>query len=797
MNNKTKLPFADLTIIDLSSEISGPYCTKLFIDGGAKVIKVEAPEGDVLRRWRASGEPVPEGMDAPLFQFLNASKQSIALNLNSDEDRNILLGLVANADVVVEDFGYQGLQQFDLSYEVFAETNPAISLVSISPWGLEGDYANRPATEFTLQAASGSMNSRGLADSAPMCAGGRLGEWNVGTFAALALVTSWLGARQSGRGQHTDVSAFEAFILSTTSYRDLASQWSDDLLGRAMEIPSVEPAKDGWVGFCIITGQQWLDFCAMIGRQDIADKEEYLDTRNRSRDGTLLKAAFAEWSADKTVDEIIELATMLRVPAAPIGTGKSVLEMDHFQARGAFIDNPGGFKQPKVGFRMEKSSQHPLGAAPALDQHREQILAEAQNPEPVAQKVVSSEAELPLKGLRVVDLTAFWAGPFASWLMAQFGADVVKVESIQRPDGMRFAGGFAYDPLWEWSPVYAGANTGKRDITLNLNKEEGMALLHKLIADADVLIENYSARVLDQFGLTLEKVRELNPKAIMIRMPAFGLDGPWKDRPGFAMNVEQVSGQVWVTGYKDIPLVPRGPCDPLGGTHAFIALIEALEYRNETGEGQLVEVPLMEAALNVAAEQVIDYTAYGDELGRQENRTKKYAPQGAYQCPGENNWLAMTIESDQQWQILAELTGIEEFNDQRYASLQGRNQHHDKIDELLLAWFSDQDIFEIQHQLIELGIPAERTINGHRIMPNTQLIDRGYFYNATHPSTGDTRYPGLPINYSEFEKLFPHGLPPILGEHNDEILGGELGLSEKQLAELRDKQIIGERPSFM
>lgn len=796
MTESGKLPFSDLKIIDLSGEISGPYCTKLFIDGGATVIKVEPPEGDVLRRWRASGEPVPEGMDAPLFQFLNASKQSIALDLNSEEDRKVLLQLVASADAIVEDFGYQGLQNYGLSYEAFAEVNPAICLVSISPWGLQGSYADRPATEFTLQAASGSMNSRGIAEDAPMCAGGRLGEWNVGTYAALAVVTSWLGARQSGRGQHMDVSAFEAFILSTTSYRDLASQWSDDLLGRTMEVPSIEMAKDGWVGFCIITGQQWLDFCAMIGRQDIADNEDYLDTRNRSRDGTFIKAAFTEWAADKTVNEIVELATLLRVPAAPVGTGKSVLEMDHLQQRQAFIDNPGGFKQPRVGFRMEKSAQHPLGAAPALNQHREAILSGLEN-EPTKRVKPANAVELPLKGLRVVDLTAFWAGPFATWLMAQFGADVVKVESIQRPDGMRFAGGFAYDSLWEWSPVYAGANTSKRDITLNLSKEEGMALLLRLIADADILIENYSARVLDQFGLTLEKVRAINPKTILVRMPAFGLDGPWKDRPGFAMNVEQVSGQAWVTGYKDIPLVPRGACDPLGGTHAFIAMIEALEHRNTTGEGQLVEVPLVEAAMNIAAEQMVDYSAYGDELARQENRTKKYAPQGAYQCPGDNNWLAMTIENDQQWQTLIELTSINELTDSKYGSLQGRNQYHDEIESFLSRWFAEQDITVIQPKLIALGIPAEITINGHCIMPNQQLIDRNYFYNAVHPVTSETRYPGLPINYSNFDKLFPHGLPPILGEHNDEILGGELGLSDEELAELREKQIIGERPSFM
>lgn len=797
-------PLEGLCIIDLSTEIAGPYCSKMFVDGGASVVKVESPDGDPLRHWRASGEPVPEGKDGALFQYLNASKQSIVLDLNDNEDRQVLLELVKTVDIVMEDFGPGGLQKFGLDYKIFTDTNPAVSLISISDWGLTGPDANRPSTEFTLQAANGGTNSRGLYEPGrrPQSAGGRIGEWAVGCAAAVAAMTSWLSAKQTGLGQHADLSSFEAQILITTIYPDLYGLWGDKPMGRTIEVPSIEKAKDGSVGFCLITGQQWLDFCALIGRQDLADDPKY--TLHRGRTDGIVKQAIEDWIKDKTVDEVIELATLLRVPACPIGNGETVLKMDQMIERNMYVDNPHGFKQPKTDYRMGKTAQRAVGEAPRLNQHREQILDELKLgcEKPNRQIDPGSEQDLPLKGLRVVDLTAFWAGPYASNLLAKFGADVIKVESIHRPDAMRFAGGLPKDEqMWEWAQVFACANRGKRDITLSLNKPEGVEVLHKLIADADVVIENFTPAVMDNFGLTDEVIHDINPRAIFVRMPAFGIEGPWRDRRGFAMNVEQVSGLAWVTGFEDIPITVRGACDPMGGIHAFFALMLALEDRNKTGEGQLVEVPLVESALSVAAEQVIDFTAYGDLLDRQENKTKQFAPQGVYACVGEDHWIALSVENDEQWQQLYALMAADgmaaplaELNCQNLAA---RTKHHPQIDQALDQWFASKDIKQIEASLLASGIPAEELVDGYGVMPNRQLEHRGFYETLSHPVTGKTRYPTEPVKYSRFDKIFPDILPPLLGEHNQQVLGGELGLSDAQLSELREKQIIGEKPSFM
>ncbi len=223
-------------------------------------------------------------------------------------------------------------------------------------------------------------------------------------------------------------------------------------------------------------------------------------------------------------------------------------------------------------------------------------------------------ANAPLAGVRVVDFTAFWAGPSATHSLAAFGADVIKIESIQRPDGIRYSGGMRtdVDDWWEYGWVFHAMNTNKRSVTLDLQSDDGIRLVKELVSQADVVIENFSPRVMDQFGLGADALLELNPRLVVVRMPAFGLTGPWRDRVGFAPTMEQIAGLAWVTGLPDGPPVPpRGACDPLAGAHAAFALLAALEFADRTGRGQLVEVPMIETVLNVTAVQTIEFEVFG------------------------------------------------------------------------------------------------------------------------------------------------------------------------------------------
>jgi crotonobetainyl-CoA:carnitine CoA-transferase CaiB-like acyl-CoA transferase len=441
-----------------------------------------------------------------------------------------------------------------------------------------------------------------------------------------------------------------------------------------------------------------------------------------------------------------------------------------------------------------------LRAAPALDGDRDAILAELKKlkkTSKIAHPFFGS-ADLPFAGLRVVDLTAFWAGPMATTVLADLGADVIKIESIQRPDGMRFAGALRNDVLWEWSPIFHGANPGKRDVTLRLDHPEGLDLLKRLIRDADVVIENFSARVMPGFGLDAETIKTLNPRAIYVRMPAFGLDGPWKDRAGFAMNVEQVSGLAWVTGYEDMPLVPRGSCDPIGGMHAIFALGIALEERRRTGHGQLLEVALLEPGLNIAAEQVLEYSAFGVLLGHSGNKMPHAAPQGVFPSVISSELIAISVTNDDEWRGLCRVLEAEDWlHSGSLSTHRGRLAQHEGLCARLAEWTAGRDRQAAIDALQRAGVPASAVINPHELSPNPQLEARGFFQILKHPITGDTRYPGFPAHFTAFERDLHSTPPPTLGQHNREVLQNELGLEDHDIDRLESEGVIGTRPSFM
>jgi crotonobetainyl-CoA:carnitine CoA-transferase CaiB-like acyl-CoA transferase len=792
-------PLAGLVCLDLSTGIAGPYATKLLADAGAAVTKLEGPEGDPLRRWTACGAPLAEGEDGALFQYLNAGKRSAVADLASAEGRELALAAAARADLLVESFGSGGLEERGLGPDALRARSPRLSVLSISPFGRTGPWARRPATEFTLQAATGGTAYRGHPDRGPVAAGGRLGEWAAGTFAALAGLSLWLAARHSGRGRHADLSIFESMLLTMTVQHDLGSQFHGGTLAQSIETPSIEPAKDGWVGFCTYTGQQWKDFCLMIGRPDVGEEERFYDATVRMQHLDFIRGIIQAWTRERTVDEIVEIASAMRLPVVPIGHGRNLPHLDHFRERGVFVRHPGGFVMPRVPYRLGDAPDRPVLPAPRLGEHDATLRAELALPPP-AGALPAARADgrpSPLAGLRVVDLTAFWAGPVATGILADLGADVVKVESIQRPDGMRFAGSVRNEILWEWNHVFHGANPGKRGITLDVDSREGRALLERLIAGADVLAENFSARVLDHWGLGFEALRALNPRLLVLRMPAFGLAGPWRDRTGFAPSIEQVSGLAWITGYPDQPLIVRGACDPLGGAHAAFALLLALERRRATGEGMLIEVPLVEPGLNLAAEQVVEYSAYGRLLVRDGNRGPAAAPQGCYRC-GDGSWLALAVASDAQWQALRGALGDPEWaRDPALAEASGRRAAHDAIDAHLGAWLAREGVEAAAERLLAAGVPASPLINAYQLMPNPQLEHRGFFQELRHPVTGTKRYPGLPWRCAGWGPPWHASPPPTLGQHNEEVLGGELGLGEGELATLREKRVIGTRPSFL
>ncbi|MBV8929214.1 MAG: CoA transferase, partial [Mycobacteriaceae bacterium] len=715
--------------------------------------------------------------------------------------------LLSIADAVVWSRGSDALDE--LAPAALADAYPNLTVTSITPFGLYGPWQDKAATEFTVQAWSGGVIGlgRGAADRAPLFVAGQIGEWLAGAYAAAGTM-----AAQSGL---VDVSMLEAEILGLTyysvSFLDALGRPFRDI--RRLTIPGVATAADGLVALGCGTAQQWFDLCAMMGYDEWIDEESELSITEQAN---IHAEQIYDWVRENSVADILELSSAFRIPNAPVGNGANVVGFEHFVERGTFVANPrDGFTQPGPPYRTTPSVVRAPRPAPRLGEHtdyyRSQGWQDSRTGSPSRETArlatgnsISRADSRPFAGLRVLDMTSFWAGPSCTHALAMLGAEVIHVESTGRPDGTRLIAGVptTEDQWWERSPIFSALNTNKKSVTLDIRLERGVELLRDLVKTCDVIVENYTPRVLDQIGLDFDAVHQLRPDAIMMRMPGFGLDGPWRDKPAFAYVIEDASGITWLTGHPDQnPVEPYSVGDPNAGVHGLNALMLALAHRRRTGEGVRIEAAMVDAAFNVAAEQVIEYSAYGNVLQREGNRGPTAAPQNLYRTSELNefgqpdDWVAIAVATDEQWtNLVASLGNPAWAADNGLADVAGRRQRHDDIDEHLSRWCATRTGDEIIEILWDAGVPVAKVMQPHRVGDLPQLVDRGFYELLDHPVNPTARYSTLPMRISSGPQRFHQTPAPLLGQHNHEVLSG-LGLSADEIAALQDQGIIGNAPA--
>ena len=346
-------------------------------------------------------------------------------------------------------------------------------------------------------------------------------------------------------------------------------------------------------------------------------------------------------------------------------------------------------------------------------------------------------------------------------------------------------------------------NTNKRSLTLDLSTERGRDVLHRLIPTCDVLIEAYTPRVLEQIGLSYESLRELRRDLIMVRMPGFGLNGPWRDVPAMAFIIEDASGLTWLTGYPDEnPVEPWTIADPNAGVHALSGLLLALLHRRRTGEGVFVEAAMIDAALNIAAEQVIEHSANGALLTRDGNRGPAAAPQNLYltadldEFGDADCWVAIAVATDEQWVALRDAIGGPAWAvSADLTTARGRRDHQELIDEHLGQWCSVRGGDDIVERLWTAGVPVGKVMPPDLQGTLAQLQFRNFFEQVEHPVAGAARHSTLPMRFSGGPERY-HGRPaPLLGEHNRELLG-QIGLADAEIDALEADGLIGRAPAM-
>ncbi|MEZ5165376.1 MAG: CoA transferase [Acidimicrobiales bacterium] len=332
-----------------------------------------------------------------------------------------------------------------------------------------------------------------------------------------------------------------------------------------------------------------------------------------------------------------------------------------------------------------------------------------------------------------------------------------------------------------------------RPATLDLGSPTGRDLFLRFVDTADVVVDNFSPRVLEQFGLGWEAIHDRNPTVVLVRMPAFGLEGPWRDRVGFAQTMEQMSGMAWCTGHvDDQPRIMRGPCDPIAGMHGAFATLLALRRRRRTGEGVLVESPMIEAAINCSAELIVEWTAHAVTLERTGNRSRRAAPQGIYRTAGEEQWLALSVETDEHWLALCGVVGI---SPEAHPRLDDRVRAHDEIDRRVGAWAGGLALADAVQRLEEAGVPAVACRNHGLLRFHPQFVARGFYEEVAHPAVGTHRMPSQPYRMRGIDRWIRRPTP-TLGQHNAELLA-EIGLTDDEIAELREAGNHRRRPGVL
>ena len=418
--------------------------------------------------------------------------------------------LLHAADVVIE--------TGELDPDALRAGRPELVVVSISPFGRTGPLAGRPATDFTVQAECGSIAGRGVPELPPVQAGGRTSEWAAGLYGAVAGLAAVLGVRGGADGTVVDASWMEAMTLCTNLFADPMWSIMRALMGieppgdpRSVETPSIYPTADGWIGFNTNGPQHAEAFLRLIERDDLIEAG-YVSAQVRVGNRHEFDGWVRDWTTSLTSAEILERAAALRVPTARVNDAASVLDEEQLVAREFYVPSVDGrLRVPRPHYRIDGQRPPLAGPAPALDEAAAEVAdltAEREARAATARRRATSasapSATRPLEGLKVLDITSWWAGPSNTQLLAALGADVIHVESIAHPDPMRYAAAVAFidrERWWELSSFYICINTNKRGITLDLGRPEGVALAERLIGWADVVVENYTPRVMPKFGL--------------------------------------------------------------------------------------------------------------------------------------------------------------------------------------------------------------------------------------------------------------------------------------------------------
>ncbi len=728
------MPLSRLRVVELGTGSTLAYAGKLFADFGAEIVKVEPPGGDPGR----AAPPLVDagyGRESAYFAWANTNKRSITADLASPANVERVAALIAGVDVLLDSRPPDAVLRGPLAHDVLRAKNPRLVVAAISWFGETGPYRDFAATDATCRALAGLVKLVGPREGPPLA----LNDHQADVVGGLtSFIAATAGLYHGGGGRRFSISVHEANV-ALAEYQaalGLGGNVPPARQGINRFAPSfplgVYPCREGFIGVTVITPPQWLAFCDLLDLAELKADPDLLVNFNRSAAADRIEAVFAPRFLEKTAAEWFSGALELRLPFAIVPGIAELLGQKVHRDRGAFVPvriGTAGFAGPIVPLRLARTPPRPGGVAPRAGANDDEYAALKES---VAAAGAREPGDLPLAGLRIVDLSMGWAGPLATRHMADLGAEVIKVEACQYPDWWR---GFDVRPvffqerLYEKRPSYLVMNRNKLGITLDLTSAAGVDLVKRLVEGADAVVENYSREVLPKLGLDYAALGRVKPDLVMVSMPAFGASGEWADCRAYGSTLEQASGLPSVSGPADgLPVMNHiAYGDVIGGLNAASALMVALLHRRRTGEGQHVDLSQVECMLPLVAPWIIEQSVTGKLAPRTGNRHPTHVPHGCFRCRGDDQWVLVAVADDAMWQaVCAAIDRADLAADPALAAATGRRAREAELERAIEAWTATRSPDEAMLALQRAGVAAGAVRSPFELDREPHLAARGF-----------------------------------------------------------------------
>jgi crotonobetainyl-CoA:carnitine CoA-transferase CaiB-like acyl-CoA transferase len=735
------------------------------------------------------------GQTSALWEYLAAGKRAVLLE---ERERAPFETLLSSADIFITDLSEIELSQFRMTLKGLRKRHRHLCVISLGHFGSSGPYRTFRGSELVDQALSGHMSLNGAPGMAPLRLPAHIGSFAIGANAFVGGLAAYFGRLRKGAGDLVEISAIETYATLTPFLRHQYLKTEETRLGGPSTGVSLFPCSDGWVSFVAATPDQVKDVARALNIAENLPPDLLNGTRMEIKPRAI--EFFSARTSQMGANDVFLALERNGVACGQVLSPKSLLAQEQLAAHSFFetistvslgtISYPSG--TPRSDDIKPARAQPAPAAAQRLEPHQ---LGWTQDN---VVKTVRPARTLPLDGIRIADLTQAWIGPFATMLLADLGAEVIKIESHKRPDVWRQ---ISVNPVAvpnpaseqvNQSPNFNSVNRNKKSLTLDLLTDRGKDIFLEVVRRSDIVAENYTPRVMDRFGLGWQRLKKENPNLVMLSSSGFGKTGPWSDFKTNGSAVEGLAGWDWLHGYSQGQPMILGfyQADPICGLHMAALMLLGLIKRERHGGGGHLDASMMDAAIRYLGDEILRVQR-SVEPHVNGNRSPDCSPNGVFACAGNDRWLAISISDDDAWLSFLNVPGVPAaLRDPAFATLAGRRSKENEVEDAISKWCATQDADELMLILQASGVAAGVVHSLHDMIDDPHLKARDWFKAIAHSVCGTHRYNGFAWTFADAD-LRVDLPPPCLGEHSAGILTRLLGISTDEIEKLKQDGITG------